>query len=442
MAIVYVRSGAGGTADGSSWTNAILTLAAGLTAAGSGGTVYVAHDHAESTAAAITPASPGTAAAPVTVLCVDDAATPPTTLATTATVVTTGNSAITFSGFAYYYGITFRSGESATGAAAINFGSGNYSAYLTFDNCVLDIGTSSATSFITFAGARGLGANLINTNVKFHATGQKFVGKGKLNWFGGTLDVTSAIPTALFGIVGGYSGRVTVQGVNLSGLNTALTTGGAADGDGVLTYSFKNCRLHASVAALAAAIAGPGGDEVRIDNCGSGDTNYTIDHRTFEGSTTVETTIIRTGGASNGTTGFSWKMVSLADGPEFYRPLESPPIVVWNESTGSAMTATVEIVHDSETNIQDDEIWAEVEYLGTSGYSTSSNASDRAASILATPADQTDSAVEWTTTGLTNPNTQKLVVTFTPQEKGPVIIKVVVGKASQTVYVCPKVAIA
>jgi hypothetical protein len=442
MADIYLRSTDGDDGDdGSTWALAKATLAAAMTAAGVGGKVYVSQAHAESLAGAMTLASPGTAAAPVIVLCVNDGAAPPTALATTATVITTGNNAITFSGFAYCYGVTFRSGDSATGAASINFGAGNYSAFWSFDNCVLDIGTTSATSFITFAGARGLGVSLINTNVKFHATGQKFVGKGKLDWFGGTLDVTSAIPTVLFGIVGGYAGHMTIRGVNLSGLNTALVTGGAIDGDGCLRYRFMNCRLHASVVALAAAIAGPGGDEVRLDNCDSGDTNYKIDHRTYEGSVVQETTIVRTSGASNGTTPFSWKMVSLT-GSQLYTPLASPPIAIWNESTGSELTATVEIVHDSLTNLQDDEIWAEVEYLGTSGYPMSLKASDRAASILATPADQTDSSVEWTTTGLTNPNTQKLTVAFTPQEKGPVIIRVMVAKASQTVYVCPKVTVA
>jgi hypothetical protein len=81
----------------------------------------------------------------------------------------------------------------------------------------------------------------------------------------------------------------------------------------------------------------------------------------------------------------------------------------------------------------------EVEYLGTSGFPLSVTSSDRAATILATPANQTTSSETWTTTGLTTPVKQKLSVTFTPQEKGPIIARVYLAKASTTVYVCPEI---
>src|SRR5829696_6649358 len=99
MANYYVYSGAAGAANGTSWTNAYTTLAnaiAGSVAAGD--TVYVAHDHAESTAASISHTWPGTATSPVRVICANRAGSvPPVSadLANTATVTTTGNSPIT-----------------------------------------------------------------------------------------------------------------------------------------------------------------------------------------------------------------------------------------------------------------------------------------------------------------------------------------------------------
>ena len=102
---------------------------------------------------------------------------------------------------------------------------------------------------------------------------------------------------------------------------------------------------------------------------------------------------------------------------------------------------TCEILHDSVTNLQDDEVWLETEYLGTSGFPLSLFANDRAADILATPADQAASTETWTTTGLTNPNRQKLVTTQTPQEKGYYRCRVGLAKASYTVYACPKLSI-
>lgn len=150
-----------------------------------------------------------------------------------------------------------------------------------------------------------------------------------------------------------------------------------------------------------------------------------------------ETTLVRTGGASDGTTALSWKVVSDTTAT-FNRPFITQEIVQWNETTGSSVTATVEILHDSATNLTDAEVWVEVMYLGTSGVPLGEWISDRKADVLASAADQTTSGATWTTTGMSNPNKQKLSVTFTPQEKGFVHARVCIAKASKTLYVCPK----
>jgi len=99
-AVVYLRSSDGNNADsGATWALAKATLAdtggtGALTAAGAGGTVYVSDNHAETQATTMTLASPGTAASPVRIICVDDAAEPPTARAITATVSTTGPAAL------------------------------------------------------------------------------------------------------------------------------------------------------------------------------------------------------------------------------------------------------------------------------------------------------------------------------------------------------------
>jgi hypothetical protein len=203
-------------------------------------------------------------------------------------------------------------------------------------------------------------------------------------------------------------------------------------------FTFRNCKLPASwsgslySAAPAIAIT-----RAELYNCDSGDTNYRLWIEDYYGSIKHETTLIKTGGASDGTTGLSWVMASSANADEFsYAALISGEIVKWNE-TLSAITVTVDILHDSVTNLQNDEIWLEVQYLGTSGFPLSLFVSDGMVDILATPADQTDSSSTWTTTGMTNPNTQQLNVTFTPAEKGFIHATVHVAKASYVVYIDP-----
>ena len=64
---------------------------------------------------------------------------------------------------------------------------------------------------------------------------------------------------------------------------------------------------------------------------------------------------------------------------------------------------------------------------------------DAAASYLSSAADQESSGETWDTTGMTNPNKQRLAVSITPREEGVIHATVRLAKASKTVYVCPKI---
>ncbi len=75
--------------------------------------------HAETQAGAMTLTSAGTAANPIRILCVNDAAEPPIALATTATVSVSGNVAMGFVGYAISYGITYRNTGAVNNAGAI-----------------------------------------------------------------------------------------------------------------------------------------------------------------------------------------------------------------------------------------------------------------------------------------------------------------------------------
>lgn len=184
-----------------------------------------------------------------------------------------------------------------------------------------------------------------------------------------------------------------------------------------------------------------------MHNCDSGDTNYRLWVEDYAGSVKHETTIVRTGGASDGTTTISWRMATTANAEYPVVLMCSPEIVAWNDTTGSSVTATIEIVHDSMgagsgSKFQDDEIWLEVMYLGTSGFPLGSWIRDCKADVLAAATNQDDSTETWTTTGLTTPVKQKLSVTITPQEKGFIHARVVMAKASKTCYICPKLTVA
>lgn len=446
MADKYVRSTDGNNADdGSTWALAEADLHTPTWVAGD--RIFVSQVHAQSTAGTITIALAGTVASPTQLLCANDAAEPPTALATTGTVATTGATSITVTGSAYIYGLTITAGSGVSNsnlflaAAADNV--------QTFEQCVLESGSTGSSGFtVTFgvgSSTRGAEAILIDTDIKLnHVNSYISVVNGILRWKGGAL-LGSAISQKIisFGSTG-RGGNAEIDGVDLS--NAAATVDLVAAGTGVFRAVFRNCKLPASWSGDLCTTFYPG-VQVEMYNCDSGDTNYRLWIENNAGSVKHETTIVRTGGASDGTTAQAWKITTGADAEYPAVVIRTPEIVAWNDTTGSSVTATVEIVHDSQgagsgSKFQDDEIWLEVMYLGTSGVPLGSWIRDCKADVLAAAANQADSTETWTTTGLTTPVKQKLSVTFTAQEKGFVHARVVMAKASKTCYVCPKMTVA
>lgn len=458
MAILYVRSTDGNNADnGSTWALAKATLAGAFAAASAGDIIYVSDNHAETQASAMTLTSPGTAASPCYVICVDDSAEPPTTLATTGTITTTGSNSITIAaGFCYWYGLTFRGATTGTQGCVLICSTATTAYAHIFKNCSIGGGAGlTSSSFIQLGSNQSTSDDqlIILDNVTVHTThaNQQLVFQGGRTIWKNTLSALSGatLPTTLIHTAtASQSNKTILRGVDLSALDSGknLIQIGRAS---CATITLVSCKIHASVTLVTGAHPGPGGIITNLINCDSGGTNYFKYYNDYAGTILQETTIVRTGGATNGTTAVSREMVSSANAKKFY-PLTlsnenfGGDLVVWNETIGSSITLTVHIITDNVT-LTDQECWLEVEYLGTSA-STLSSFSDDADSITdlllgGSASNQATSTETWTTTGLTTPVKQQLSVSVTPQEKGPIYCKVHLAKASTTVYVCPKVVI-
>jgi hypothetical protein len=436
----YVRSTDGdNSSDGLSWTNAKATIANAVDTASAGETIYVSDNHAELTSgAAVIWDSPGTAVLPLKILCVDDAAEPPTALAKTATVGSnTLWSVYLRDGYAYVYGLIITAGTSTNPEMVI--GDASDASGWILEDCDLRVGGTSTISKYDIGTASSDSASyteFINTSFKFTNASQKInvTGRAIIRDCAAFLGAASTVPTTLFQSLSGTStrwGDLACRNLGLQDQSGALVD---ASYNNPGTFTFADCKLHGSV-VIGTGNAALGGTVVRAVNCGSGDTNYNYYLKRFPGSIVHETTIVRTDGASDGTTPFSRKVVTV-DGATIFMPLRSDPVVMFSNTSGSQITVTVEVVTDNVT-LTDAEAWLELSYLGTSGFPLGLFASDRAGGILATPANQTTSNATWTTTGLTTPVTQKLAVTVTPQEKGVLSAVVCLGKANTTLYFDP-----
>jgi hypothetical protein len=245
--------------------------------------------------------------------------------------------------------------------------------------------------------------------------------------------VTGAtIPTELMSFTGSFTGSFYGEGIDLSALGSGKSLVRVSE----LVPNqaiFKDCKLGASVTVAANNTVGPGGVEVALIRCASGDTNYRTEKYTYAGTQTTETTIVRSGGASDGTTPISTKIVTTANA-EWEFPFECLPITIWNETVGSAVTATIEGIWGTASVPLNSDIWIDVEYLGTSGFPLALKATSGKASGLAAGTNIPAGSGTW------GGSTTKFAmsVTITPQEKGPITIYVKAAKISSTFYVDPK----
>jgi hypothetical protein len=434
MANVYVRSLAAGTGTGADWTNAFTTLAAAFTAKAAGDTFWVSEDHAETQASALTATSPGTSAAPCFVYCVNHAGSvPPVSadLRTTATISATGVSNINLLGVAYVYGVTFKGGNAANQSSIIIPSSGG--AVWILDSCALVLNNTASLSSVLLGISAGAGQCIVlnNTTMTFGAITQGITyGNARITWKNTPSALGGAVfPTALFLSTAVRGGTVYLEGVDLSALGSGKTIFDAtATAQSIV---LKDCKLGASV-TVSATPASQGGTEVLVIRSDSSSTNYRAEKYRYEGTETVETTIVRTGGASDGTTSIAKKIVTTANS-KWVLPFEAIPIAIWNDSTAS-VTVTVYGIWGGGAVPNNDDIWMDVEYLGSALTPQGSFATATKADNLATGSALSTDTSTWggSTTKF------KMTATFTPAQKGAIYIYIKAAKASTTFYIDPK----
>lgn len=410
-------------ADASTWS----------TVAGS--TFYISNAHAETQASAMTLAGgQGVINTPSVYVCVSNATAPPTAATTGATVSTTGASDLTIRSFAYYSGIAFNAG-SAANAANILIGTVTLADHGVFlESCSLVLNNTNTGSTITLgptSSARSVYISTKNTTFVFGATAQNFLPQNAaIDIVGGSIAATGSVPTSLFEPAGGVA--CSVYGCDLSNVTGTLVTAGNA------TFGYMqiiNCKIGA--ATIFSGVLGSFGFAVKLHNSDNGSKNYRFSETKRAVAPIAQDTVTyNNAGASDGTQPISWKIIT-ANGATLTSPYVSPEITIWQDTTGSIKTATIEIAGAS--TLTNADIWMELEYPGNSSFPISSRIDCRVADVIATAANVPTSSASWSGSPSVK---QYLQVTFTPQMKGPVKARIYVAKVSATVYVDPMITVA
>jgi len=438
----YYVSAAGDNGAGTSWATAKQSFTAGLALATTAGDVIlVDKDHTEELGADTT----YTFTADTNVICVDkDSSDALSTMGTAAWIGnSTSNRSITIAGAfkKYFYGITFRTAGSTADSIILASTDGAHEEY---ESCYLWNGNTGASIIRTGSGGGGNQyVKLLNTTLRFGATGQSLnIASGNIEVNGGSVSSSGTAPSIFItSNVSNGNGMGSFNGVDLSHI-TGTLLGDCTIGPRAIT--FTNCELGAGVAFLATQTnVNKGSGSVTLFNCSTDDTHYHFGYSDSFGALSVETGIYASDGAEYNLAAakYSWKIVTSA-ACTYYTPFVTPWIHKHHEGT-SAITPSLEGFRDGSTTIiQNDEVWAEFSYQGTTGFSLGVIVNSGRMSPNGSPANQTSSKTysDWQT-GTTADSTFKLATsaTITPQEIGNLSARVCVGEKETTVYVDPQI---
>jgi hypothetical protein len=336
-----------------------------------GNTIYVGDNHAESQATAITIAPTLSVATVGRIICHNHSGSYPpasTDLRTTATISTTGAVSLTFNstlGSIYIYGISFIAGAGqSSGSSFIIITPGN--AFYYFDNCIFKVANTAATATTIQLNTTIAGVVIWNNcTVSFgHVNNYLEVGVTDFSWrnTGPVLVSGSAVPTAFIGQAAtGRLCNVILEGLDLSQLTGNLIQLPISYEMG--NWLIKDCKLNASMTIPTPLAFGQTIQLVRSD---SGGTGYKSARYAYEGTETTETAITRVGGASDPTGQAQSRKIVTTVNSQWLRPFKAEPYAIWNPTTGANIVVTVCGTINAGALPNNDDIWLEIEYLGSS----------------------------------------------------------------------------
>jgi hypothetical protein len=393
-----------------------------------GDDIYIAADHVETTAGPTTYTALGTVTAPNRIFVAPTTSSFPPVAADlihtpTVTISTTTGSITTAGVVSHCEGLIF-SGGTAANLAHVIFGGWWY-----LKNCHVIVNNTSTSATIRPCSTSASKTTFDNVTVQFGAIQQGLANQGgEFLWKNTANAVSTAgtIPTNLFVA---NLGSNTLRGVDLVNMTGAKNLVGAQSA-GLSTLSLVGCREPSGWTSTQRY----GAQTldlltVTAERSENGALNYTKYKEDILGTQTTDTNIVRTGGASDGTTANSWKIDTATRArarPE--KPFKSTPMVIWNDVTGTNRVVTV---YGAATALPNNNaVWLEVEYHGSASSPIFTIANTTIATPLTAPAALATDSSTWSGAMSGAAGRFKLVATLSapqPGMKGPLTIRVCVG---------------
>lgn len=402
MAHVYIDSAAAGTGTGADWANAYTTAVTALGAKVAGDNFWVASGHAETAGAAKALTSPGTSASPCTLISVNKAGSVPPVSAdilSGASIAVTGAFNITAAGVLYCWGVNFTLGTAANQARFVT----SVNAIWTIKNSSIILNNTNSNSHIQVGESTSTSIHWDNVVCTFGDVGQGLRAfGGRFKWQSTTAAILGSVPTTLFNATSAAM-DIKLEGVDLSAMTTQTIFAASTLAS---RQNVTNCKIGAGV-VITGVSTGVHGPETYVINSDSAGTNYRHEKHTYAGSQVVDTVLIRTGGASNGTTGIATKITATANA-EWVNPFAAIKIAKWNDTTAANVTVTIEGLQDPRTSVSlptNADVWIELSYMGSAATPIATINSGTKADYLAAGANLTASTEAWDSLATARANT-------------------------------------
>lgn len=429
---VYVWDGSAQDDSDATWNSSTishLTLEAALAVVDANGRINIASEHIQTQSGVL---SLGSANNNVTIVSLDkdnsDAYLAMRDDVAPGSIAATGGAGdISFTNSDIYIGLTFSAGDD------INYITNDieYRAidckFRVADNCTVGTGNEDASLYWE---------DVIYEQV---TAGRFLVGGSTFIWRGGTFSFDGgSVSTQLFEAIASRGGVVIVEDVDIQDL-------GAGDSlvsltNTTLNVLIKRCKVPSALGGLLAAAPTGEASSAKFHSVSNSNIIYQFQENYHFGQINEDTSIFLDA-TYDGTNGYSAKMVSSSNALEWVRPLKFKLAEIWATANP---TITVELIIDSATTLNDDDVWLEIEYPdSTTGALGGFDNTSRAATIVTTPIELTTSgkgAGDWTGEGGTA-KFYKIAVTISSGQAGVHTIWACLAKPSTTIYVDPKIVL-
>lgn len=242
------------------------------------------------------------------------------------------------------------------------------------------------------------------------------------------------------------SANVKMVGVDLTALGTnAMFDLANCYG---LVANINNCKVATGFVLTTGTLPGPGTEILAVglsDNTGLTTSEQSFYHSNWGGRTVEETTLVRSGGASDGAAGAYSRKITLNSGETIkdVRSYDGPLMMGWIKGDGSTTKTITVYIYNATADLNDDDVVLRIFYPSGAGDALH-EIKTTAAQLFGTPVAITDDTSTWNGSSAFS---QKLVITLDgtppiPDYEGPIYGRIEYYKASGPVlYYDPKIYI-